>query len=123
MGTRDDKLYSEEHIWIKIDEEYAYIGITDYLQDKLGDISFIDIAEEGTNLEIDDEFASIEASKIATELISPIGGQIYEINSKLQKQPQNINKNPEDTWIIKVIDYSQLDNLYEWNEYKNIIKE
>ncbi len=112
--------YSEKHTWIKIAGEYAYIGITDYAQDQLGDILFIEMPEIGDDITAGDEFGVVESSKVASDLIAPISGEVVEINDKLDDEPEYVNEEPYDAWIVKVkiSDEDELDSLLNASEYE-----
>ncbi|MDK2919204.1 MAG: glycine cleavage system protein [Candidatus Petromonas sp.] len=116
--------YNKEHIWVRIEGNLAYLGITDYAQDKLGEILFVEMPEIEEELEKGDEFAVVESSKKASTLFSPISGEVVEINEKLDDEPEYINEDPYDAWIvkIKIKDEAELDNLIDSDEYQAELK-
>ncbi len=124
MTIPEDLLYTSEHEWVKVDNDTAQIGITDYAQSELGDIVFVElpaVGDETTQLE---PFGTIEAVKAVSELFAPLSGEVVEINSQLEEQPELINSDPYgEGWIIKLklSDSSEVDKLLNAEDYKNEI--
>ena len=121
MKVLDNLQYTENHEWVLIDGNIAVIGVTDYAQQELGDIAYVDVDTIDDNLNIDDIFGSIEAVKTASDLYMPIAGRVLEINSNLETQPELVNSAPYDEgWLIKVeIDHTIINNkLLTADEYK-----
>lgn len=124
--VKEGYLYTETHEWVKIEGEEALIGITDYAQHELGDIVYVEMPEIGDALEAGEAFGSIEAVKAVEDLISPISGEVIEINDALQDQPELINKSAfEKGWLVRVrvTDQEELDNLLKAAAYKQLIEE
>lgn len=118
--------YTSEHEWIRLENDEAIIGITDYAQDQLGDIVFVDVTAEGETLEQGEVFGTIEVVKTVSDLFLPIGGEIVEVNPKLEEHPELVNKDPYgEGWIIRIkpTDASQMDELLDAEAYKKIINE
>ena len=118
--------YTNEHEWIRLEGEEAYVGITDYAQTQLGDIVFVDIPTEGEILEKGETFGSIEVVKTVSDLFLPIGGEIIEVNPALEDNPELVNNDPYgEGWIIKIkpTDISEIDNLLDAEAYKQLINE
>lgn len=118
--------YTSEHEWIRLENDEAIIGITDYAQDQLGDIVFVDVAAEGETLEQGEVFGTIEVVKTVSDLFLPIGGEIVEVNPELEEHPELVNKDPYgEGWIIRIkpTDASQMDELLDAEAYKKIINE
>ena len=118
--------YTSEHEWIRIENDEAIVGITDYAQDQLGDIVFVDVTTEGETLEQGEVFGTIEVVKTVSDLFLPIGGEIVEVNPELEEHPELVNKDPYgEGWIIrtKPTDASQMDELLDAEAYKKIINE
>jgi glycine cleavage system H protein len=116
--------YTNDHEWIRLDGEIAYAGITDYAQDQLGEIVFIDVAVEGETIEKNEVFGSIEAVKTVSDLLMPVEGKVLEVNSALEDQPELVNSDPYGKgWIIKIeiAGASQLDELMTADEYAAFI--
>lgn len=118
--------YTNEHEWIRLDGETAYVGITDYAQDQLGDIVFVDITTEGETLEKGEVFGTIEVVKTVSDLFLPVGGEVLEVNPELEEHPELVNKDPYgEGWLIqlKPSDMSEMDTLLDAEAYKQIINE
>lgn len=118
--------YTNEHEWVRIEGDEAYVGITDYAQSQLGDIIFVDIPTEGETLEKGDTFGSIEVVKTVSDLFLPIGGEILEVNPALEENPELVNKDPYgEGWIVKIkpTDASEADDLLDAEAYKQLINE
>lgn len=124
MDTPQDLKYSKDHEWVKIDGNTAYIGITDFAQDQLGDIVYVDISvQEGDDINAGDIFGSIEAVKTVSDLFMPVSGKVTEVNELLDGEPEKVNTDPYgDGWIIKIemTDNSELDELLDAEAYKGI---
>ena len=112
--------YTEKHNWIRVEGEFAYIGITDFAQDQLGEILFIEMPEVGDEISAGKEYGVIESSKVASDLISPISGEVVEINERLDDEPEYINEDAYDAWIVKVklSDIDELDSLINAESYE-----
>ena len=120
-----EKKYTKDHEWISLKGEVARIGITDYAQQSLGDIVFIELPEIGKLVQAGDQVGVIESVKAASEIYSPVSGEIIEVNNELQNSPQIINEDPENAgWYmkIKLNNADELKKLMNLNEYKEIIK-
>ena len=118
--------YTNEHEWIRLEGEEAYVGITDYAQTQLGDIVFVDVPTEGETLEKGETFGSIEVVKTVSYLFLPVGGEILEVNQALEENPELVNKDPYgEGWIIKIkpTDVSEMDDLLDAEAYKKLINE
>jgi glycine cleavage system H protein len=99
MTTR----YTRDHEWIRLDGDIAVVGITDYAQEQLGDIVYVELPEAGKKLEKGGEFCVVESVKAASEVFAPISGEVTEVNSGLGDQPGTVNESPEGTgWLIKL---------------------
>jgi glycine cleavage system H protein len=126
MNIPENLKYSEEHEWVMDENNVIIIGITDYAQGELGDIVFIDLPETGDTISKDDSFGTIEAVKAASDIYSPVSGEIIEVNTALTDTPEIINKDPYGQgWMIKVkpSDISELDTLMNAGAYNNLIAE
>jgi glycine cleavage system H protein len=124
MNFPENLKYSNDHEWIRIDGDEAYIGITDYAQRELGEIVFVDITTEGESISQDEVFGSIEAVKTVSDLMIPVTGEILEVNAKLEDQPELVNSDPYgDGWIVKVklSDASQFETLMDAVTYKEFV--
>lgn len=124
MNFPENLKYTNEHEWVRMDGDIAYVGITDYAQEQLGDIVFVDIPTVGETLDAEEVFGTIEVVKTISDLFLPIAGEVLEQNESLEENPDLINTDPYGTgWIIKVkpSDLSQLDGLLDAEAYKKII--
>ena len=112
--------YSKDHEWIRVEGEEAFVGITDFAQDQLGDIVFVDITTEGEALAQGDVFGTIEAVKTVSDAFMPVAGEVLEINGALENAPETVNKDPYgEGWMIKIrmTDPGQIDGLLSADEY------
>lgn len=99
MKTKDGFKYSEDHEWVNVDGDVAYIGISDYAQSNLGDIVFFELPEVGTVLEAGDVLSSVDSVKAASEIYTPISGTVVKINEELSDSPEKVNEEPYESWI------------------------
>lgn len=126
MNFPSNVKYTSEHEWIRLEGEIAYVGITDYAQDQLGDIVFVDIPTEGETLEKGETFGTIEVVKTVSDLFLPIGGEVLEINPALEENPELVNQDPYgEGWLIKIkpTDVSEMDDLLDAEAYQQTINE
>ena len=124
MNFPADLKYTKDHEWIRVDGDVAYVGITDYAQGELGEIVFVDITTEGETVAKEEVFGTIEAVKTVSDLFMPVGGEVLEVNTELEDQPELVNEDAYGKgWIIKVAisDLSELDGLMSAAEYEPII--
>jgi glycine cleavage system H protein len=121
----DDLLYTREHTWVRVDDNIATIGITDYAQEELGDILSLKLSDSDSSVEQDEPFGVIESAKTTVELISPISGEIIKINEDISDDLGILNSDSYDTgWLIvvNIKDLSELDNLLDSYEYADYIE-
>ena len=126
MEILNDRKYSPKHTWAKLDGEYAYIGVTDFAQDQLGEVLYVDVPDVEDELTKDVDFGVIESSKVASELIAPISGEVVEVNDeKLEDEPEFVNEAPYDAWIckIKVADMAEYEALLSAEQYEATLAE
>ena len=126
MEILNDRKYSPKHTWAKLHGEYAYIGVTDFAQDQLGEVLYVDVPEVEDELTKDSDFGVIESSKVASELIAPISGEVVEVNDeKLEDEPEYVNEAPYDAWIckIKVADMAEYEALLTAEQYEATLAE
>lgn len=100
--VKEDRRYAESHEWVKLDGDIATVGITDYAQHALGDIVYVDMPEVGDTVEAGEVFGAVESVKAASDLISPISGEVVEVNENLEDAPESINADAFENWIMKV---------------------
>ncbi|WP_456325233.1 glycine cleavage system protein GcvH [Desulfonauticus submarinus] len=116
--------YTKSHEWAKIEEDTATIGITHFAQEQLGDITFIELPETGSTLNQGDEIGSIESVKAASEIYSPVSGEVVEVNTLLEEAPEKINEDPYgEGWICKIKLSSQPKGLLTADEYAKLLEE
>lgn len=115
--------YSQTHEYIRVEGEYGYIGITDYAQHQLGNVVYVDMPEEGDEIEAGEDFGAIESVKAASDLIAPVSGEVVEVNEALADDPRAINRDAVNTWIIKIriADPAQLASLMDEGAYNAFI--
>jgi glycine cleavage system H protein len=117
--------YAESHEYVKVEGEYGYVGITDYAQHELGNVVYVDMPDEGDEVTAGEDFGAVESVKAASDLISPVSGEVVEINEALADSPELVNTEPYANWIIKVklSDASEVENLMDAAAYKAAIGE
>lgn len=126
MNFPENVKYTKEHEWIRLEGDVAYVGITDYAQEQLGDIVFVDIQAEGETLAADEVFGTIEVVKTISDLFLPVGGEILEQNEALADQPELVNKDPYgEGWLIKMKPDADadFDSLLDAAAYKVLIND
>ncbi len=116
--------YSESHEYVKVDGEYGYVGITDYAQEQLGNVVYVDMPEVDDEVAAGDDFGAVESVKAASDLISPVSGTVEEINEELEANPGAINKDAYANWIMKVklSEPTELENLMSASDYAKFIE-
>lgn len=120
MKVLDNLLYNEEHEWLKVEGNTATFGISDYAQNMLGGIVYVELPEEDDEIEKGESFVTIESVKAATDVLSPVTGTILEVNESLDDAPETMNESPYDSWIVKISfeDQSELEGLMDAEAYK-----
>ena len=124
MNIPEELKYTEEHEWVKIEDNIATIGITDFAQGELGDIVYLEIDSLDSEIDLNEVFGTVEAVKTVSDLFMPVGGKVIEMNSTLEDRPELVNEDPYgEGWIIKIdiSDLSEVDSLLSPEEYKNMI--
>jgi len=124
MNVPDKLKYSKEHEWVRVEGEFAFVGITDFAQSELGDIVFVEIDTIGDTIDANEVFGSIEAVKTVSDLFMPVAAEVVELNPKLEDEPELVNSDPYgEGWLVKVklSNVSDLDNLMDAPAYKDII--
>ena len=125
MNIPSELKYTKDHEWVKIDGDIATIGITDFAQQELGDIVYVEIESIGETLDAEEVFGTVEAVKTVSDLFMPLSGEIVEFNSDLEDKPESVNDDPyKSGWMIKVKieDPSQISDLLDFDAYKQLIK-
>ena len=124
MNVPDNLKYTNDHEWVKIDNDIAIVGITDFAQSELGDIVYVEIDTKGDLIQKDSVFGTVEAVKTVSDLFMPLTGEILEVNSALEETPEIINNEPyESGWIIKIKieDINQIRDLLDSSGYLEVI--
>lgn len=117
--------YSETHEWVKVEGDIAIIGVTDYAQKEMGDITYVDMPDAGEVVEKEEEFGALESVKASSDLFSPVSGTVVERNDALEDAPELVNEDPYGNWIIKVQmrNPAELDELMDAEGYRDMIGE
>ena len=117
--------YSESHEWVKVEGNVAVIGVSDFAQKEMGDITYVDLPEVGDEVVAGEEFGALESVKAASDLFAPVSGEVIEVNEELADTPEKVNEDAYASWIIKVemSDSSQVDALLDAAAYKTLIGE
>lgn len=126
MNVPDDLLYTKEHEWIKMEDGVVAIGITDYAQDQLGDVVYVELPDVGSQIARGDTFGVIESVKAVSDLYVPISGKVIEINETLADKPELINQDPYgEGWLVKIEIESkeELNHLISAREYEELVTE
>ena len=122
MDTNSLK-YTQDHEWIRVEGEFAYVGITDFAQGELGDIVYVEIESLNESVKMGDVFGTIEAVKTVSDLFMPVDGEIVEVNTTLEDQPENVNNDPYgEGWMVKIKleNPSQVSELLDLTSYEKI---
>lgn len=125
LNLPDDVKYAEDHEWLKVDGDTAKIGISDYAQDQLGDIVFVELPEVGDSFAKGDEFGTLESVKAVSELYMPVGGEVTAVNAALEDSPELVNNDPYgDGWmiVIKITAPSEAEALMDQGAYIETLK-
>ncbi len=126
MNFPDNLKYTKEHEWLRIENDTAVVGVTDYAQSELGDIVYIEFPEVGTSFSQNDSIGTIEAVKTVADLYAPVSGELLEVNTELKDNPELVNQDPyEKGWMlkIKIGDPSEIDTLMDSSAYKEHVAE
>ncbi len=112
-------LYSQSHEWVKVEGDVAFIGITDFAQEELGDITYVDFPELNEEIKAEQECGALESVKAASDLISPVSGEVVEVNEKLEDEPDLINEDPYGAWVLKLklANKAELEELMDSDTY------
>ena len=124
MNFPQNLKYTNEHEWIRVEGDIAYVGITDYAQEQLGDIVFVDIPTVGETLEANETFGTIEVVKTISDLFLPVAGEVLEQNESLEENPEMVNKDPYgEGWLSKMkpADIKDIDDLLDAEAYKAVV--
>jgi glycine cleavage system H protein len=116
--------YSKDHEWIEIAGDHGKVGITDYAQQQLGDVVYVDLPEVGAKLKQGQSFGTIESVKAVSELYSPVSGEVTEVNTALKDKPETVNKDPHGSWMvaIKLTSPGEAGALLDATQYQDLVK-
>lgn len=124
MSILKDRMYTKSHEWVQfLDENKARIGLTDYAQDSLGGLVFVNLPEEGDDVIKEESFGDVESVKAVSDVYSPVSGTVCSINEELMDSPERINEDPYGTWLIEVEDISDKTELLDDKAYEQFLKE
>lgn len=124
MEVLEGLYYSKDHVWLKIEGDKAYIGITDYAQDSVGDIEYIELPEVGMEFTAGDVLGVLESAKAASDVYIPVDGKVVEVNNNIVDDPSLVNSDPYGSWLVLVElkNKSQLEDLMTAEEYKKLLE-
>jgi glycine cleavage system H protein len=123
LNIPEDLQYTKSHEWVRIEGDTATIGITDHAQDELGDVVFVELPDEGATFDAGDSFGTVESVKAVSDLYTPVGGEVVEVNSSLEDAPEKINDDPYgEGWIVKLRTTDEAD-LLSPEEYEKVVEE
>ncbi len=126
MDFPEDLKYTKEHEWVRVEGESAVVGVTDYAQDSLGDVVYVELPDEGSAVAKDEPFGVVESVKAVSDLYAPVSGNVTEVNDTIVDSPEVINEDPYgDAWMIKIEfnNPADLDGLFSSDEYQKYIEE
>jgi glycine cleavage system H protein len=123
VSVPEELQYTKTHEWVRTEGDTATIGVTDYAQEELGDIVFVELPEEGATLDAGDSFGTLESVKAVSDLYTPVGGEVVEINEALNDSPEKINEDPYgEGWIVK-LRVSDEGDLLSASDYEQLLEE
>jgi glycine cleavage system H protein len=116
--------YTKDHEWLELSGDRGKVGITDYAQQQLGDVVFLELPDVGTTVQAGQSFGTIESVKAVSELYAPVSGQVVEVNTTLKERPEAVNTDPHASWMvtIKLSDPGETDTLLDVAQYSNLVK-
>jgi len=125
MAYPTDRKYTKEHEWVQVNGTIAAIGITDYAQESLGDIVFVEVPKVGAEVAAGKTFGTVESVKAVSDLYAPVSGTVTETNADLATSPEKVNKDPHGSWMVKVTvkNNGELDNLLSAADYEKFVSE
>ena len=124
MNVPEELQYTKSHEWVRTEGDTATIGITDHAQEELGDIVYIELPEEGATFEAGDSFGTVESVKAVSDLYTPVGGEVVEVNTALDDSPEKINEDPYgEGWIVKLRVSGERTGLLSASDYEQLLEE
>jgi len=124
MAYPADYKYTKDHEWIDLNGDRGKVGITDYAQDQLGEVVYLELPEIGARLKAGQSFGTVESVKAVSELYSPVSGEVVEVNTSLKNKPDSINKDPHASWlvVIKLANPNEAASLLDSGQYADLVK-
>jgi len=124
MSYPTDRKYTKDHEWVRLDGDMAEVGITDYAQQQLGDVVFVELPEVGRTVAAGEAFGSIESVKAVSEIFAPVGGQIAEANAELADRPERVNADPHGAWIVRIrmTNFGDASWLLDHEAYEELVR-
>jgi glycine cleavage system H protein len=124
LNVPEELQYTRSHEWVRTEDDTATIGITDHAQDELGDVVFVELPEQGATFDAEDSFGTVESVKAVSDLYTPIGGEVVEINETLNDSPEKINEDPYgEGWIVKLRVSDEGSELLSASDYEQFVEE
>jgi len=124
MSIPADLLYARSHEWIRVDDDGVVIGITEYAQDQLGEVVYVELPEVGTAVDANEELGTLESVKAVSEFLSPVAGEVIEINERLEDEPNLVNGDPYgDGWLVKISGSAEGEETLTADEYEAFLEE
>lgn len=124
MSIPADLLYARSHEWIRVDDDGVVIGITEYAQDQLGEVVYVELPEVGTAVDAKEELGTLESVKAVSEFLSPVAGEVVEINDRLEEEPNLVNEDPYgDGWLVKISGSADAEATLSAEEYEAFLEE
>ncbi len=124
MPSPTDRRYTEQHEWVRVEDDLGTVGVTDYAQDQLGDIVYLDLPSPGTQVKALDTLGEIESVKAVSDLYSPVGGEVAEVNQEIMDRPELVNQSPyEEGWLVRLrlADPAEVDKLLTAEQYDELV--
>ena len=123
MAYPSDRKYTKDHEWVQVSGDTAEVGVTEYAQQQLGDVVYVDLPEPGKAVTAGESFGSIESVKAVSELFAPVSGEVVEVNGELRDHPEKVNKDPHAAWMIKIrpSNAAEADALLDSAQYQAIL--
>ena len=123
MNFPEDLRYTKSHEWVKLEEDgRALVGLSDYAQDALGDLVFVNLPQEGDEVQAGEVFADVESVKAVSDVYSPVSGRVAKVNEELLDAPESINQNPYEAWFVQIEDVTDQADLMSAGEYEEYVK-
>jgi glycine cleavage system H protein len=124
LNVPEDLQYTKSHEWVRTEGDTATVGITDHAQEELGDIVYVELPEQGTSLEVGEAFGTVESVKAVSDLYTPVGGEVVEVNEALAESPEKINEDPYgEGWIVKLRLSDEGTGLLSASDYEQLLEE